>query len=406
MASVRQKNGRWYYRITVTNGNGSHKYIERGSYRTKREALDAGKKAEVAMKEGDDFNRQKLMSFSFLSEEWLEDGRSRYKETTIYNYSKMMRVHILPILGDYNISAITYKLCQKVIDNAIATYHTRHRLGDIKGCMNRCFKYAIRCGYLQQNPAKDVHLPEPRTRAAMELKPSRVHRVIPRDELDAIFKRFPEGHSDYIPLVLGYRCGLRLGEAFGIFVDDIDFKKKQLHVRRQVQYEAETQRHYFTEPKYCLPGQERIIDLDEETCRILKKHVQKIVALGVTLHYPVYYVDEKRYLSTEDGKEIFPINIRYSNGTYISPNTIHHVGRIIHGLDGGVKGRFSHVDSDWNFHALRHTHASECVAAGMSLPSVQNRLGHKNLQTTYHYYIHETETQVTESRDILERMWK
>lgn len=405
MASVRQKCGKWYYRITVTVGGGSHKYIERGSYRTKRDALEAGQRAELAIKDGLFNDRRNFMSFAFLSQEWLEDCRNKYKENTLYQYEIYMKNFILPVLADYDISAITYKLCQKVIDDGVATYHTRNRLANVKGCMNQCFKYAVRCGYLQQNPARDVTLPAARSRAAKRLKPSRQIEIIPKEEIEAIFERYPEGHPEFIPLFLGYRCGLRLGEAYGLLVDDIDFKGQVIHVRRQVQIDYGTNAHYFTEPKYCLPDQGRDVAIDGETCRVLQRHINKLLQLQIPMRFPVYYLDKNGYLNTEGGKPIFPINLRFTDGTYISPRTMRRVGRIIHGKEGGIKHRFSHVDPNWEFHALRHTHASECIAAGMSPASVQKRLGHKNLQTTYRYYIHETETQVTESRDILERMW-
>lgn len=401
MASTRQKNGKWYYRITVTKGDGSHKYIERGSYRTKREALEAGQRAEISIKDGESQDRQKLMSFSFLAEEFLVDGRSRYKDTTIFNYRKMLDNVILPELGDYNLNAINYRLCQSVIDRNIRK-RTRQGLANVKGCMNQCFKYAVRCGYISKNPAKDVTLPEPRTRAAINMRPTKTAKVLTKSEIDAILERFPEGTPYYIPLILGYRCGLRIGEAFGVLIDDVDFKNRVLHVRRQIQYDYKNiGRHYFTEPKYCLPGQGRDIDLDDETWRILRRHVNKIVGLSTVLRFPPYYMDEQGYLTKDCGKPVYPINIRLTDGTYISPTTMLYVSRIIHGKEG----RFSNPDPDWCFHSLRHTHASECIAAGMSPVSVQNRLGHRSLQTTFHYYVHETETQVTESRDILERMW-
>lgn len=67
MASVRQKNGKWYYRITLTVGDGSHKYIERGSWTSKKEALEAGKEAEKLLKHGDmDERRKKSFLFFFF----------------------------------------------------------------------------------------------------------------------------------------------------------------------------------------------------------------------------------------------------------------------------------------------------------------------------------------------------
>lgn len=405
MASARQKNGKWYYRVTVSCGPNSHKYIERGSYRTKREALEAGTRAELAIKDGEFADRRNSMSFNFLAEEWLEDCKNKYRDNTLYRYRIYTKNFILPILGDYDLTAINYRLCQKVIDECVATYHTRSRLANLKGCMNQCFKYAVRCGYLQQNPARDVTLPAPRSRAAQRLKPSRHVGVIPKDEIEAIFKRYPEGHPSFLPLYLGYRCGMRLGEAFGLAAEDVDFNEGMIHIRRQVQLDPTNNGHYFTEPKYCLPGQGRDIVMDSETARVLQRHINKLLRLQSPLNFPIYYIGDDGYLNTESGRMIFLLNVRYSDGTYVSPRTMRRVSRIIHGKEGGIRCRFSHVDENFEFHALRHTHASECIAAGMSPTSVQKRLGHKNLQTTYRYYIHETEDQASESRDILEKMF-
>lgn len=146
MATAREKNGKWYYRITLTVGDGTHKYIERGSWKTKREALDAGKKAEVKIKEGEDIGRVKIMLFNFLAEEWLKSSESTYKDTTIEGYRKELKLHILPYLGDYQIKAITSKQLQAVIDKG-AAMRTRHSLSKTKACMSQCFKYAMRNGY-------------------------------------------------------------------------------------------------------------------------------------------------------------------------------------------------------------------------------------------------------------------
>lgn len=403
MASARQKSGKWYYRITVTNGDGSHKYIERGSYHTKREALEAGQRAEIALKDGGSADRRKFMSFNFLAEEWLIFGENRYKETTLVHYKKLLDHTILPVLGDYNLGAINYRLCQSVIDREVSK-RTRQGLANIKGCMNQCLNYAVRCGYITKNPARDVSLPEPRTRAAISMKPSKESSVVSELQMQAIFKRFPEGDPHYIPLLLGYRCGLRIGEAFGVLIDDIDFKSRVLRIRRQVQYDPRNGGgHYFGDPKYCLPGQGRDVELDDETWRVLKRHVDKIVELTPILRFPSYYINEDEYLNTDGrGRVVYPLNVRLTDGTFVSPTTMRYVSAVIRGKLGTIET----IDPDWNFHSLRHTHASECIAAGMSPVSVQNRLGHRSLQTTFQYYVHETETQVTESRAILGKMWR
>lgn len=50
-----------------------------------------------------------------------------------------------------------------------------------------------------------------------------------------IFERFPEGSSVFLTLMFGYKCGLRIGEAFAVTWNDINFENKTLCVRRQVQ---------------------------------------------------------------------------------------------------------------------------------------------------------------------------
>ena len=53
--------------------------------------------------------------------------------------------------------------------------------------------------------------------------------------INKIFERFPKFQSAHLPMQLGYRCGLRLGEAFALTWDDIDFKNRTLNVNKQVQ---------------------------------------------------------------------------------------------------------------------------------------------------------------------------
>jgi len=49
-------------------------------------------------------------------------------------------------------------------------------------------------------------------------------------------------------------------------------------------------------------------------------------------------------------------------------------------------------------HQLRHTHATELINGGVSLPTIRKRLGHKNLQTTLRYAEQSDETADAEIR--------
>ncbi|WP_420372064.1 tyrosine-type recombinase/integrase [Metaclostridioides mangenotii] len=44
----------------------------------------------------------------------------------------------------------------------------------------------------------------------------------------------------------------------------------------------------------------------------------------------------------------------------------------------------------FNFHSLRHTHATTLIENGANIKDVQARLGHNNIETTLGTYTHAT----------------
>lgn len=398
MASVRQKNGKWYYRITLTVGDGSHKYIERGSWKSKKEAQEAGNKAELLFKYGEVDVRRKNLSFHFLSEEWFEYAKKKFKNKSLIVYAEINRNYIYPKFKDYNISAITPRMCQSIIDDGINKRLSNSRLSHMRGLMNNIFNYAVNQGYIKESPSRNVILPSKQTLVAQTLSCRSGNKIVSKELLEALFKRFPEDHPYYIPLILGYRCGLRIGEVFGLFIEDFDSRNKILHIRRQIEYDEKC-KLYFTNPKY---SSFRDIELDNETCRFLNRHVELLLNGSLHPHFKRYYISKSGYLSQNEGNEIHPLLMNIKTGRMMNPSNMMYVAKVVH----GKLSKIDVIDQDWCFHNLRHTHASDCLAAGMSPVSVQKRLGHSNLKTTFNTYIHETETQVTESRDIINKLYK
>ena len=400
MATAREKNGKWYYRITLCS-KGKRKYIERGSFRTKREALDAGNEHECKLKRGESIFEPVKITYEDLVKEWLAVyAPTQYKPNTIKTHEKTLNNYILPVLKDYEVSAIDTRLLQEIINNETPK-HTKYGLDKIHSSLVKTFDYGIVSGYINKDPLNGLLMPKIRSVAAQTVKTPREQKACPKELVNAIFARFPEGHPCHIPLLLGYRCGLRLGEAYGVCVDDIDRKEPILYVRRQIQFDEDTNELYFTDLKYCNPGEYRTIDLDMDTWRQLLRQIQKVEKLRPILNHKQYYESDRRILNETTGNPIYLLNVRLNNGSYITPRTMMHVGRVIHGKESN----FECVDPSWDFHMLRHTHASECIAAGMPPESVRKRLGHKRLDTTYRFYVHETLEQSDKAKQVLEGMY-
>ena len=58
----------------------------------------------------------------------------------------------------------------------------------------------------------------------------------------------------------------------------------------------------------------------------------------------------------------------------------------------------------FDYHSLRHTHATLLIEGGANIKDVQMRLGHTNISTTLQTYVHDTDKLMQESVDIFERV--
>lgn len=169
---------------------------------------------------------------------------------------------------------------------------------------------------------------------------------------------------------------------------DIDFEKGTLTVNRQVQWQekkGDSSRSYwyFSEPKY---NSYRTISLDNSLLELLKREKwrqDRAAEYYAEKYTHLYEADNSRELNTESkGQEIFPV-CRRENGEYIQPRIMQHTSMIIHTQLGC---------EDFDFHSLRHTHATNLAEAGANPKYVQARLGHKNIQVTMQVYQHTSDT--------------
>ena len=58
----------------------------------------------------------------------------------------------------------------------------------------------------------------------------------------------------------------------------------------------------------------------------------------------------------------------------------------------------------FDYHRLRHTHATLLIESGADVKNVQTRLGHTNIETTLQTYVHDTEKIAERSVDLFEKI--
>ncbi len=84
------------------------------------------------------------------------------------------------------------------------------------------------------------------------------------------------------------------------------------------------------------------------------------------------------------------------DGSMISTDSFKYVSRIVN----------HNMHIPFNYHSLRHTHATMLIEAGAPLKDVQERLGHADIQTTMNKYVHNTDEMRLETVEIFEKAAK
>ncbi len=221
----------------------------------------------------------------------------------------------------------------------LARSTTRTRLNYV----SMALRAAVADRVIAHDPSARIRPPRARrAEAAMTLpEPAQVRAALGvADELFAPF------------LAVCAFAGLRLGEAAGLQLGDVDFMRRVLRVRRQVQGATRSTAH-LVPPKN---DSERDVPVPGALLQILSEHVR---ARGLA----------------EPGQALF----RDVDGHLFNRNSAAHLWR-------GVRSRVS-LDA-CTLHDLRHFYASGLIAGGLDVVAVQRALGHSSPTITLGVYAH------------------
>jgi integrase/recombinase XerC len=220
----------------------------------------------------------------------------------------------------------------------------RDRLGDKKSslarklaCLRSLFRYLVRVGQLEANPAEDVQAPK---------LPKHLPRVLTKDDAGALME-FPTGLGrnvlrDRAILETLYSTGARVSELVEMNCDDISRSEGLVRVRGK-------------------GSKERMIPLGTVALdAIAAYHAQASQMTGLPSRPP------------SDLVAVF----RNSRGGRLTTRT---VARIVAKYSRQLTGGTIHP------HTLRHSFATHLLDEGADLRAIQEMLGHVSLSTTQKY---------------------
>jgi len=147
------------------------------------------------------------------------------------------------------------------------------------------------------------------------------------------------GYRDRALLAIYYGCGLRASEGKNLELNDLDFTKKLLQVRKS---KTKT-------PRY-VPMSEKVIHDLKEYIDYSRKLILKVESTHLLVH---------------------------GNGQYKHTTSLYN--RVNYLLEK------AHINKKIGLHSLRHSIATHLLENGMNLESISQFLGHESLETTQLY---------------------
>ena len=416
--NVPDKKPNWEYRFEAAKVDGKRKHISKSGFRTKKEALEAGTKALAEYNQaGLHFEPSEISVSDYLDYYFDQYVKINLKYNSQLNKVRLYENHLKPSFGTYKLKALNASIIQEYANGLKLKGLSKSSIEGILSSFSVALDYAVEpLHYIPSNPMRYVKLPK------IEKKP-RERIILEPEEWEKIIDRFQPPSRFYIPLMIGYYTGMRISEVFALTWGDIDFENRTISVNKQVikrNYGVDVRKvvkikgkkeeksaWYFQSLK--TNSSERGIKFGQTLYNALltEYKAQKANELLYGEYFTIQVIKAETDEKNNEIQRIIPVQKCVNptlprthivcigeNGEYTSTDSFKYPSRIIH----------HELGMAFDFHSLRHTHATRLIEAGISPKTVQDRLGHQNIETTLQTYVHNTEQMEENAVDVFEKI--
>lgn len=371
---VRKRGNKWYYYFDLGTVEGKRKKIERvTNAETKTEAEKILRKAISDYEFNGIFFEPSKTTLHDYMDYWIKEYvELNLKYNTVENYKSVVKLHIKPEIGMIKLRNLTPELCQKFINKKFKQGYAKKTLTIIYSVLKSALDQAVYPNKLiRENPMIYVRMPRYETKKTTKSD----LKILDIETIKKINSFLDEDNSFYIPYHIGLNTGMRVSEVCGLTWDYVDLNQGTITVERILV--NKNKEWVFGTPK--TSSSYRTIDIGETLIKILKKH--KTRQKQNKLSYGEFYYESNFVCTKENGEPVTPYSCKWS-------------GRNLRDKLG----------IDFNFHSLRHTHATFLMEQGAKPKAVQERLGHARSAITIDTYSHLTSKVKKDTVDLFEQM--
>lgn len=386
---VRKRGEVWYYYFDAGKIDGKRNKIEYPAEgaSTRSEALSVLRRKIIEFENSGTVFRPSEVSVHDYLKYWMREYvELKLKPNTQYNYESVIRLHILPVLGNYKLRSLTPHILQQFMNNKVREGFARQTLSIIQGMLNKSLKHAVYpYKFITENPMQYVELLKSDTNS----KPTREDlKIQTKENLRKLSSYFSEGHPFRIPFQIGLHTGVRVGEVCGLEWKHVDFDAQTISIEQQMVGKkvatskfknAKSGVEWVIGPPKSKSGY-RTISVGNTLMEILRK--EKLKQKQDRLRYGEFY----------QASRLGDFVCRKESGEVITPAVSkYHTRKASESLQ-----------IDFNYHSLRHTHATMLIEQKLPTKTVQQRLGHSRAAVTEDRYVHLTQKMAREAADIFD----
>ena len=161
------------------------------------------------------------VTFAELAQEWLASN-PRKRETTRVRDGDVIRVHLVPLLGDLPASLLRRPHVQQVVETMEAKGLRAKTIRTNYGVLRAILSWGLEHDVIHRSPCRGIRLPEP------DSTPRRIASAV---DIERLVEAMPIDHR--VTVLLG-ALGLRQAEVFGLRVASIDFLRRTLTVEHTI----------------------------------------------------------------------------------------------------------------------------------------------------------------------------
>lgn len=357
------KNDKKYWRITITTGYDplTGKQKRKDIYgKTQKEAKAKLKEFMEYQTTGADSST--LGGFYY---DWLWNIKKQaLKPSTFEKWEGIYRNYIKPNKGLNNAKLVDIDtMYLQKITNKLLEDHTVSQVKTLNSCIGNCFRYAISINKIKYNPVTGIIYPknhdviEDKENYISEEEQKRLIETLKDDDLQGI-------------ILLGLMCGLRLGEAMALQVNDINFNTMTININKSVKYVWTGE----------LTKEGKKIYENRVTIPKTKKSIREVPLPGMLKPIIKDLIKKNIENKLKHGELYFDNNLIFckGNGDYIDnkkPNR--HLKLALKRAD---------IETDIHYHSLRHIFITNCLSKDINPRTVMDWVGHSDIKMTMLVY--------------------